>query len=106
MNVILKEGFNYIPKWNDNRKAKKDDQFSIDFTFLSGSTMSDILLTNDDNERKKLEWTTMCTGVNGLTINGEPITALDIFEKPGLSALYLELKLAIRNESEIDKKKL
>jgi hypothetical protein len=48
----------------------------------------------------------MCTGVNGLTINDEPITALDIFEKPGLSALYLELKLAIRNESEIDKKKL
>lgn len=104
MRVIINEGFTYIPVWNNNKKAEKEDQITVEFKFLSGADFSTIIDTEGKTDNEK-EWLIVCKGVKNLFINDKEIAPLDVFKLPGLVDLYVELKLAYRNETVIDKKK-
>ncbi len=104
MKVILKEGFTYIPKWNDNRKAKKEDQFSIDFKFISANDMSDFIDEDGKYDADK-EWSFICSKINNLGMDEGVVSALDLKSKATFLELFLELKAAYKAESVVDKKK-
>ncbi|MCP4373654.1 MAG: hypothetical protein GY797_36975 [Deltaproteobacteria bacterium] len=119
MKVILKEGFTYIPKWNDNRKEKKEDQIVVEFKFLSGldglGMVTNETLKDDEikigskeymNEYSTEEWKVICKSVSNFKDgDGNDIDKNIIPTQPGLAALYSECMTAFRAEAEVDKKK-
>jgi hypothetical protein len=102
MKVFLKDGFDYIPVWNNNVKEEKPAV--IHFRFLSGVDFTTVI-TNDGSTDNAKEWAIICESVENLDINGKKVEPMDIYEMKGLVDLYVELKLAYRNESVFDKKK-
>ena len=105
MRVIIKEGFDYIPMWNNNKKAKKAEQIVVHFKFLSGANFSDLIDENGKTD-KKAEWLTTCESVENLFINDVEVNPEGIYTIPGLMDLYIELRLAYNRETTVDKKKL
>ncbi|MCP4395328.1 MAG: hypothetical protein GY804_13825 [Alphaproteobacteria bacterium] len=108
MKVILKEGFTYIPKWNDNDKEKKADKIVVEFKFMTGIEVMDLYAeTKQDIKDYYLkEWESICKSVtNLLDEDGKPIDIMEIPKNPGLAGLYAECTTAFRLESEVDKKK-
>ncbi len=104
MKVILKEGFTYIPKWNGNRKAKKEDQIDVYFKFMSADNMSDNIGEDGKYDADK-EWLFICSKVNNLETEEGIVSALDIKSKATFLDLFLELKAAYKAESVVNKKK-
>ncbi len=108
MKVILKEGFTYIPKWNDNDKEKPEDQIIVEFQFMTGLEAMDLFkIVGDKAERDSLlEWELICKSVTNLKDgNGKDIHKMKIPQHRGLAGLYSECLTAFRLESEVDKKK-
>ena len=54
---------------------------------------------------KLKEWVLTCESISNLEINDKKVTPEDIYSLAGLMDLFVELKLAYRNETVIDKKK-
>ena len=104
MKVYLSDGFDYIPIWNDNRKEKGEDQIKIHFKFLSGEDYTEIIDDKGEASRSK-EWSKICDKVMNFQINDKDVTPEQIYSMPGLADLYVELKLAYKKETVIDKKK-
>ena len=102
MEVFLKKGFDFIPKWLDNDKAEKPGV--VHFKFLSGADFTSVVKEDGKTDNEK-EWEIICTGVDNMKVNGKDITPLDIYKMDALVDLYIELKLAYRLETYIDKKK-
>jgi hypothetical protein len=105
MKVSIKEGFIYTPFWNNNKEAKKKDQITVEFQFLRGCDIAEICDDTGKVDLKK-DWLQICKSVNNLKVNNIDVTPEGVYEIQGLASLYLELKNAYKNESEIDKKKL
>ena len=105
MKVTLKEGFEYIPTWNDNDKQPNDGKIKVHMKFLSGADVSECYGADGKVDMKK-EWLIICESVDNLEINGVEVGPEGIMSQPGLMPLYLELKAAYQTETVIDKKKL
>lgn len=104
MKVSLKSGFDYIPKWNGNRKLPKDEQVKVKMRFQTGLDMTDCI-NFDGTINKEKDWLSICESVENLEVNGKVAKPVDICNEGGLVELYLELKTAYKNETAIDKKK-
>jgi len=105
MKVILREGFDFIPEWNDNKKQKPEEQIKVHFKFLSGADLVETIDSDGKIDQAK-EWDLVCTGIDNLDINGILVTPEGIRTIKGLSPLFVELKLAYKEESAFDKKKV
>ena len=105
MKLKIKETFEYIPKWNGNKEVDKKDQIKIVFKFFSGEDFTNVIDSEGKTDKLK-EWITMCKSVINLEVNDVKITPEGIYNMSGLMDLYVELKLAYRDETIIDKKKL
>jgi hypothetical protein len=104
MNIFLKDGFNYIPEFNGNNEAPKEEQFSIDFEFLSGADLNGLYYDNGKGGLaidKEKQWDLICKKVNNFSIAGEAVEPKAIRETKGLGGLYSECMIAFRAESEI-----
>lgn len=105
MKVFLKEGFTFTPEWNDNKKQKKEDQITVEMEFLSGATVFGAIGEDGAVDLLK-DWLLICKKVNNLNVNGADVTPEDVYSTKGLEMLFVELKLAYKKETAIDKKKL
>ncbi|MBW1853112.1 MAG: hypothetical protein JRJ00_00265 [Deltaproteobacteria bacterium] len=104
MNVILKEGFTYTPKWNGNKKREKEDQITVEFEFLAGSDFS--LALDEENKFNYLKnWLLSCKKVNNLSVNDSAVTPEGIFSIKGLAELFSECRNAYDKETAVCKKK-
>lgn len=105
MRVCLREGFEYIPNWMNNKNEKPEDQIKVKFRFLSGADLQSCF--NKDGSVNKLEeFKRIIASVDNLEDEeGKAITAEDIHERDGLYDLCLELWAAYGAEASVDKKK-
>ena len=104
MRVSLREGFEYTPEWNGNKK--EDKPIKVKMRFQTGLDMTDSVKADGTIDKLK-DWLSICESVENLEIeDGVMATPEDIATKGGLARLYLELKAAYRAESGVDKKKL
>lgn len=104
MKVSLRDGFEYIPEWNGNKKEEK--KIKVKMRFQTGLDMTESIKPDGTIDKLK-DWLSICESVENLEIeDGVVATSEDIATRGGLAGLYLELKAAYRKESVIDKKKL
>jgi hypothetical protein len=103
LKVSLREGFDYIPEWNDNKKEK--EPIKVFLRFQTGLDMTD-LIGMDGKIDKMKDWLTICKSVENLFDDeGNKLGPEDIATNGALAGLYLELKGAYRSESVVNKKK-
>jgi hypothetical protein len=99
MNITLKDGFVYTPRWNGNEDKPKEEQIRIHFKFMNGVELIE-LLGLEKNEQMIKEWEMAVDKVENLLVNGQEISPTEIINSPGLSGLYIEAWAAYRSESE------
>lgn len=104
MRVSLKDGFEYIPEWNGNKKLPKDEQIVVNMHFQTGLDLTESI-NLDGTINKEKDWLSICESIKNLEVDGKPAEPIDICSRGGLAGLYLELKSAYRAETAIDKKK-
>jgi hypothetical protein len=104
LKVSLRDSFEYIPVWNDNKELPDKEQIKVKMHFLTGMDLSECVDSIGKVDKLK-EWGLICETVDNLYDGDDPATPEDIATKGGFAELYIELKLAYKNETAIDKKK-
>lgn len=104
MEVTIRKTFELIPEWEGNLDEPEDKQIVFTFKFLSGEDISNVFKHGEPDLRK--DWLSYCIGVKNLKVNGEVATPESVYLDPGVSDLYVEMKLRFKKEKEVDKKKL
>lgn len=111
MKVIIDDGFDYVPLWNDNRTLPESDQIRVRFHFMSGIELARIMRLSDENEEQlKEDFRSAVASIENLEMEdpetGETRAATvdDIMMLGYFQDLYIELKQEYREQAVVNKK--